>query len=98
MSACVVSRIGLPLSIVSMKASVSRLASRRSAILLRRLARYAGEVLFQLMAAAWAASSARSTSSLVDRATSQSGWPVIGVGLTKYFPRTGGVYLPAIQL
>ena len=44
-----VSRIGLPLSIVSMKARVSMLASIRSAIRLRMLARYAGEVPFQLM-------------------------------------------------
>ena len=89
-----VSRIGLPLSIVSMKARVSRLASIRSAIRFRMLARYAGDVPFQLIAAACAASRALSTSSWVERATSHSGWPVIGVGLTKYCPRAGGDVLP----
>ena len=53
----------------------------RSAILLRMRARSAGEVLPQASLAAWAASSAISMSSAVERATSQSGWPVIGVGL-----------------
>ena len=46
-------------------------------------------------AAAWAASSALSTSSWVERATSHSGWPVIGVGLVKYCPRTGATILTA---
>src|SRR5512145_3314331 len=81
-----------------MNARVSRLASIRSAIRFRMLARYAGDVLFQLMPAAYAASRALSMSSWVERATSQSGLPVIGVGFTKYCPRTGGTYSPAIQL
>ncbi len=98
MSAWVVSRIGLPLSIVSMNASVSRFASSLSAMRLRMSARSAGEEMFHFAAAACAASSASSTSSFVDRATSQSGLPVIGVGLEKYCPLTGATYLPPIQL
>jgi hypothetical protein len=61
----------------------------RSAILFRMLARSAGEVLPQASLAAWAASSASSTSSLLERATSQKGWPVIGVTFGKYSPLTG---------
>jgi hypothetical protein len=74
------------------------LASIRSAMRFRMLARYAGDVPFQLMAAACAASRARSTSSRVERATSHRGCPVSGVGLTKYSPSAGGTYSPAIQL
>jgi hypothetical protein len=65
--------------------------------LVERFVRCVGEVRFQLFAAACAASRASSTSSAVDRATSQSVWPVIGVGLSKYWPRTGGTYSPPIQ-
>ena len=90
--------MGLPLSIVSMSAMVSMFSSRRSAILLSRIARVVGDVAFQLTAAACAASSARSTSSAVDRATSHNGLPVMGVGLVKYLPRTGATYSPPIQL
>src|ERR1700758_2967498 len=67
MSAAIVSRSGLPLSQVSALASSSRFCSMRSAILLRMLERSVGEVLPQAVLAAWAASSARSMSSAVDR-------------------------------
>src|SRR5678815_787053 len=97
-SALTVSRMGLPLSMVSMSAIASRFCSSRSAIRLRMLARYAADVVFQLRAAACAASSARSTSSCVERATSQRGCPVTGEGFMKYWPFTGGTYSPPIQL
>ena len=63
-----VSRIGLPLSIVSAVASNSRLASKRSAILSNKLARSPGAVRPHLSAAACAASNASSTSSSLERA------------------------------
>ena len=70
MSAARVSRHALPFSQLSAIAMDSRLASMRSAILLRMFARSAAEVLPQAGAAACAASSAFSTSSAVLRATS----------------------------
>ena len=88
-SAAIVSRIGLPLSQVSAVASISRLASMRSAILLRMLARSAGLVRPQASLAAWAASSAGSMSAASERAISQTGWPVIGEMLSKYLPAFG---------
>ena len=66
----------------------------RSAILLRITARSAGEVLFQVTAAAWAASRASSTSSAVERATSVNTSPVTGVGFWKYSPLVGGTHSP----
>ncbi len=83
---------------VSISAIASRFCSSRSAILFKMLARSVYEVLPQAGAAAWAASSARSTSSALERATSQSVWPVMGVGLVKYWPFTGRLYSPWIQL
>ena len=75
---------------VSITASVSRFSSSRSAMRLRTSARSAGELRLHFAAAACAASSASSTSALPERATSQSGLPVIGVTLVKYCPLAGG--------
>src|SRR5690242_92429 len=96
-SALRVSRIGLPLSIVSAMASTSRFSSIRSAILFRMAARAAGEVCSHALRAAWAASNAFSTSSVVDFAISAMGSALIGLWSTKYFPLTGGVHLPPIK-
>ena len=94
MSAAMVSRSGLPLSQVSALASSSRFCSMRSAILLRMLARVVGEALPQAVLAAWAASSASSMSSAVERGTSQNARPVIGVMFSKYSPLVGGTHSP----
>ncbi len=48
-------------------------------------------------AAAWAASSARSTSSAVPRATSAKTLPLTGEGFSKYRPRAGGAYSPPMK-
>src|SRR5699024_12807147 len=45
-----------------------------------------------------AASTAKSTSSCVDRATSQNTFPVTGLMFSKYFPFAGGTYSPPIKL
>ena len=66
----------------------------RSAILLRMFARSAGEVRPHASFASWAASSAFSMSSDVERATSQNGLPVTGVMSSKYWPLTGGTHSP----
>src|SRR5690606_40676723 len=79
MSAFRVSRTALPLSQVSATASFSRLASIRSAILSRMLERSVGDVLPQAGAALWAASSASSMSSALERGISQKTSPVTGV-------------------
>ena len=83
MSACVVSRIGLPLSQVSASAMRSRFSSIRSAILFRMRARSPAEVRPQASLAACAASSAFSTSCASERATSQMTRPVIGEVFSK---------------
>ena len=83
MSALSVSRIGLPLSQDSARATFSRFASIRSAIRLSSTARSAGVVLPHAGAAAWAASRALSTSAAVERATSQNDSPVTGEGFSK---------------
>ena len=98
MSAARVSRQALPLSHASAMAIFSRLASIRSAILFRMLARSAGEVLPQAGAAPCAASSASSMSSAVPRAISVNGWPVTGVRFSKYWPLTGATNSPPMQL
>ena len=89
MSAASVSRTGLPLSHVSLTASISRFASMASAIPFRALALSVRDVSPHSALLAWAASSASSTSSGVERATSQNGWPVAGARLTMYSPLTG---------
>ena len=66
----------------------------RSAILLRMKARSAGEVRPQAGAAAWAASSARSTSSAVPRATSVNGCPSTGDGFSNHWPPAGSTHSP----
>ncbi len=98
MSAKVVSRIGLPLSMVSTAASTLRFSSMRSAILLRISARLAGAVLPQASLALWAASSASSMSAACERAIWQTGLPVIGLILSKYWPSTGATHLPPMKL
>ena len=98
MSAASASRIGLPLSQTSASASDSRFSSIRSAILFRIAARSAGAVLPHAGAAAWAASSALSTSAASERGTSQNAWPVTGVGFSKYRPPTGATHSPPMKL
>ena len=73
-------------------------ASMRSAILFRIWARAAGDVRPQASRALCAASSASSMSSAVERAMSQTCWPVMGVMLEKYWPRTGATHLPPMKL
>jgi hypothetical protein len=97
MSAASVSRQALPFSQASAIAIDSRLASTRSAILLRMLARSAADVLPQAGAAACAASSAFSMSSAVPRATSVKVSPVTGVGFSKYWPLAGATYSPPMK-
>src|SRR5579859_800557 len=98
MSAARVSRIGLPLSSVSAMASVSRFASMRSAIFKRMLERSATEVRPHFSRAAWAASSASSTSSACERATWHSTSPLIGLILSKYCPPLGATHFPPMKL
>ena len=98
MSALIVSRIGLPLSIVSAVANNSRFASKRSAILSNIFARSCTDVLPHLSAAACAASNANSTSAAPDRAALVYGKPVIGVITSKYSPLTGATHFPPIKL
>lgn len=98
MSASVVSRIGLPLSIASTRASVLSLLSIRSAVLFSTFDRSAGDVRPQASRTACAASSASSTSSAVERAIVQMTRPLIGDMLSKCWPRTAGTHLPPIQL
>ena len=76
----------------------SRLASIRSAILIRMLARSAAAVLPQADAAPCAASSASSTSSAVERGISQNAFPVTGVTLSKYWPFAGATHSPPMKL
>ena len=82
-SAARVSRTGLPLSQVSATASISRFCSMRSAILFNTIARSVGDVAPQAALAAWAASSALSMSSAVERGISQKVRPVTGVTFSK---------------
>ncbi len=98
MSAAIVSRTGLPLSQVSATESFSRFASMTSAIFSRMLLRSVVDVLPQAGAAAWAASSASSMSSAVERAMSTNGLPLTGETFSKYCPFTGATRLPPIQL
>ena len=83
MSAAMVSRIGLPLSQVSARASSSRFSSMRSAMWFRISARSAALARPQASLAAWAASSAASTSVASERAISQSFAPFTGEKLSK---------------
>ena len=56
-----------------------------------------GAVLPHAAAAAWAASSALSTSAASERATSQNGWPVTGVKFSKYRPAEGATHSPPMK-
>ena len=69
----------------------------RSAIFRSAAARCAGAVRPQASRAAWAASSAASTSSAVERAHSHTTWPD-GDLFSKYRPRTGATQLPPMKL
>ncbi|MNZ41060.1 hypothetical protein D3C78_586000 [compost metagenome] len=66
----------------------------RSAIFSSRLERSCTEVRPQASAAAWAASSASSMSSAVERGNSPMASPVTGVVLVKYWPLTGATNSP----
>jgi hypothetical protein len=68
-----------------------------SAMRLRTAARSVREVSPQASLAAWAASSASSTSSGVDLATSQNGLPSTGLTLAMYFPSTGATQPPPMK-
>ena len=98
MSVDSVSRTGLPLSQLSATASISLFASMTSAIALSTRERSAIEVSAQASLAAWAASSASSTSSAVDRGTSVIGRPVAGVRSTANPPFTGATQRPPMKL
>ncbi len=78
MSAASVSRTGLPFSQLSATASISRLSSIAWAIAFSTFARSATEVSPHATFAAWAASSASSTSSGVESGTAVNGSPVTG--------------------
>lgn len=93
-----VSRIGLPLSIVSISARKSRFSWSRSAMRLRISERSATEVRPQLWRAACAASSASSMSGAVDLATSQTGFDVIGVDVRKVAAFHGRNPFPADEV
>ena len=98
-SAAVVSRIGLPLSSVSTSASRSRLASMRSAILLR-----------MQRALGWPRCGPRRPwrrgrrrapvrcPRRSERAISQSCLPVIGRRIVEVLPATGATHLPPMKL
>jgi len=96
-SAARVSRIGLPLSRVSARASSSRFSSILSAIFSRMPARSAGEVRAQRSFTACAASSAFSMSSAEERAISQIGSPLMGLWSVKYRPFSGATHVPPIK-
>ena len=69
-----------------------------SAMAFRTAARSVSEVSPQASRAAWAASRASSTSSGVDRATSQKTLPVTGLTLGMYCPFTGATQAPPMKL
>ncbi len=94
MSAAMVSRSGLPLSMVSATAICSRLASMRSAIRFRMLARSVVEVRPHAALALCAASSAASMSLLLERGTAVNFWPLMGEMFSKYCPSTGATQCP----
>ncbi len=98
MSAASVSRTGFPFSQLSATASSSRLSSIASATRFRTRERSATEVSAQASFAACAASSARSTSSVVERGTSVNGSPVAGVTFWEYSFFTGGTQCPPMKL
>ena len=97
MSAASVSRTGLPFSQLSATASISRLSSITSATLFRTRERSACEASPHASFAACAASSARSTSSGVERGTSVNGSPVAGVRFVEYSPCTGAIQWPPMK-
>src|SRR6516165_2747262 len=97
MSAASVSRTGLPFSQLSVTASISRCSSMASAILFSTAARCAPGFSPHSSLAAWAASRASSTSSGVDSATSQIGFAVAGLRLTRYLPIAGGSHFPPMK-
>jgi hypothetical protein len=66
-------------------------------ILFRIMARSVPEVLFQVRAAACAASNAFSTSAALPLAISQNTFPLTGDTFSKYCPEAGFVYWPLIQ-
>ena len=98
MSAASVSRTGFPFSQLSATASISRLASMRSAIALRTRARSVSEVSPHAARAAWAASSASSMSSAVEWATLVKGLPVAGLRFSRYSPWTAASHPPPTKL
>ena len=93
-SAAVVSRIGLPLSQVSASASRARLSSMRWAMAFRITPRWVGLAAPQASLAAWAASSARSTSRASERATSHRAWPFTGEVFSNQRPDAGSTHAP----
>jgi hypothetical protein len=97
MSAAIVSRTGFPFSQLSAIASSSRCSSIASATLFSTRARSVADASPQPVLAAWAASSASSTSAGADRGTSVNGSPVAGVRFSLYSPVVGGTQCPPMK-
>src|SRR5262249_40168981 len=93
------SRIGLPMSRVSSRASSSLWESIRSAKRIRTFLRSEGAILAQVpfSKAARAAATARSTSSLSPAATWLMTLPVAGLRFSKVLPEAAGTYLPLMK-
>src|SRR5262249_9825090 len=93
------SRIGLPMSRVSSRASSSLWESIRSAKRIRTFLRSEGAILAHVpfSKAARAAATARSTSSLSPAATWLMTLPVAGLTLSKVLPEADGTYLPLMK-
>ena len=91
-----VSRMGLPLSSDSKSASFSALASMMSATLFRMMARSALSVLPQVSNAFHAASTARSTSSLVASAMVDSCSPLAGQNTSSVPPSEASTHWPSM--
>jgi len=79
---------------VSATAMVKRLASMRSAIFSRMLARSVVEVLPQAVLALCAASSAALMSLSFERGMAVNTWPLMGELFSKYCPSMGATHWP----
>ena len=97
MSAARVSRTGFPFSQLSATASISWFFSIASAIAFSTSARCVADASPQESFAACAASSASSTSSGVESATSVIGSAVAGDRSIRYLPCVGASHLPPMK-
>ena len=98
MSAASVSRTGLPLSQLSAIARIDLFSSMTSAMRFSTRDRSVVDASPHATRAAWAASSASSTSSGVDAGISVNGFPVTGVRFALYRPFTGATHRPPMKL